>query len=344
MGDVVELKLYKPSPLMSAGLNLLKEPFEKGAFATLEEVLDEAEPADYDQLVKALERETPDNRFGLLDTIDCCAEAAIVEMANGMPAEALLVSAPVRVQSDTPITGLDRETRAFVATSLLRNGLINDAIKVAVVPWLGTPAGRLENPVERRRLLLDLIEPIREFDEGCEPALTIPAQDNEPSDPDGEVIRYLTFALCSTESPIDMLVEQWEAQETVQQVVAWSKEMGQMLKDKAGYRGATVFGPTVYSKAGAKAALAKGVALINAMMRRSQVSPDQCELAMQIHGDVEQGTGVLNLYWIHGDALLARDALALPVMRDGQLTARLLHMLNSSAQLAMKGQSSIPLP
>lgn len=312
-------------PLVRASMAYLAQPNDASVCRALDQAITETALAghvDHYEVYKQVSQAwTSQQRVQLESAFEVCADGYRTTMADGRRCQATLMSIPVMLIADHAASHLDGEAFDVLKTSLHRHGLVDESITVVMLPEMVNTLARLASPVQRKRLLIDLVEPLIRG----EPAgtVTVDAGLEQPEEFSGAemtcTMRYLTFALFAAEGDLTSLVNRWLEDDMDELMLAWSLEVGEAIRTHGDYQDVEVGAPSAYGEAETKGLIQQGITAIQVFVAgvttAAGMPPVQaCELALQY---VEKGeTGPeLFLYYRRGGKMLEANKVLLPDCR-----------------------------
>lgn len=328
--------------LVQAGLHFVANRVVQSAYKELDRALCDAavanEPQQFDALVKAVEHHPDQDKVAVFSALEVLADT--YRCVSDKNCHALLMTIPMLIFTDHSTSDLDDRTVASIKISLHAHGLADASVSLVVMPWMNTAAGRPSNLVSRRRLLMDLVRPSVDGTPDLQPSTDVLPEATEQILAEGLTccVRYLTFALYSTASPLGDLVSRWSDDALDEQIANWSNDVAELIKHHGNYHIVEVGAPTVYSEGEMQGVMQQammGVRLFVQGLAGIAVPPAaECELALQHVSDGEHGQELF-LYYRHGERMIEANKIPLPECRWLEEQTMVLDTLSEIAKEAV---------
>lgn len=249
----------------------------------------------YQELLEAIEGFEPGVQRDLLNELDRMADRFVSSLPDGGDYQAVLLSVPVMIITDQPVTDLDEAALRTMTSSLRRHGLIHESVSAVLLPWLTQTPARIENPIFRHQLLQELARPMslgpfeaddaylfQDIAKTCRPP-------EPPSMPGVErtTVRYLTMVLSAPGTLVPELVDRlWHEVAIKARVDAWLTDVGLLITDfgkhKAVQPSLPMFAADAEAEGHLQLSLAATVAFINGSANAPGAKPaSECRLTIK---------------------------------------------------------------
>lgn len=306
----------KDIDLLTAGRELLADPKNFAYHAQLEDLLRTLAGNLGEQELEQLLAESKDhpNYNALVDTLDQLAERTIVSL-DGDGYEGVLLTVPLILVSDKPIRDLPPALVKKLVDGLHEYGLLMEGETASMQRWVNTAKGLLHNHVQRKRVLIGMMN---ERVVGRQPTPyrnTLPVELPEPGR--DTVARFLTLTL---HGPIGCAerVSLWSSPQMKSRLQDWMGEIARAMKNQ-GYTICSALLPCPYSMAPSKGATLVAQEQIRVFMTSTiskfVVPRPECIVRTRFTQSTDQRSLTLTMQYRHEDNELVRQVIEVPGLK-----------------------------